>query len=69
MADRINDIVRVTRIITFTGLRSKVDKQLEHSVHGNKDYGNGVMINVQTVGEYVLGNTDVVAIDVRDYNG
>jgi len=46
------DIVSVLRIIRYTGPRSKIEKQLERSVHGTRDCGNGVLISVATLGAY-----------------
>src|SRR6266852_4890752 len=46
------DIVRVLRIIRYTGPRSKVEKQIERSMHGTRDCGNGVLISAATLGTY-----------------
>jgi hypothetical protein len=46
------DVVRVIRIIEYVGPRSKIEKQIERSLHGTKDHGNGVKITAVTLGEY-----------------
>lgn len=46
------DIVRVIRIIEYFGPRDKVEKQIERSMHGSRDCGNGVLISVATLGLY-----------------
>lgn len=46
------DIVRVLRIIEYTGPRSLVEKQISNSIHGTRCPGNGVIIRAATIGEY-----------------
>jgi hypothetical protein len=46
----MEDIVRVIRIIQYVGPRSKMDAQIERSLHGTRDNGNGVRITAVTLG-------------------
>lgn len=46
------DIVRVIRIIEYVGPRGKIENQIARSVHGTKDWGNGVRISAATIGEF-----------------
>jgi hypothetical protein len=46
------DIVRVIRIIEYVEPRDKIEKQIAGSVHGVKEWGNGVRITAVTLGEY-----------------
>lgn len=46
----MEDIVRVVRIIEYVGPRSKIDAQIERSLHGTHDHGNGVKITAVTLG-------------------
>lgn len=47
-----DDIVRVLRIIEYTGPREKVEQQVKLSVHGEKYLSDGLTIRVATIGEY-----------------
>lgn len=44
------DIVRVLRVIEYVGSREDVERQINGSLHGTKQFGNGVTINIATVG-------------------
>lgn len=46
------DIVRVLRVIEYVGPRDLIEKQIKHSIHGTKQFDNGVIINVATIGEF-----------------
>lgn len=46
------DIVRVLRIIEYTGPRDKVEDQVARSLHGEKRLPNGIVIRAATVGGY-----------------
>lgn len=46
------DIVRVLRIIEYTGPRDKVEDQVARSLHGEKRLPNGVTIKAVTMGAY-----------------
>lgn len=46
------DIVRVIRIIEYVGPRGKIETQIANSLHGTKDWGNGVRISAATIGEF-----------------
>jgi hypothetical protein len=46
------DIIRVIRILEYVGPRDKIEKQIAYSVHGTKDWGNGVRIRAATLGEF-----------------
>lgn len=46
------DTVRVIRIIEYIGPRDKIEKQIERSVHGTKEWGNGVIIRAVTLGTF-----------------
>lgn len=48
----VEDQVRVLRMIEYTGPRKKIEVQITRSLHGTRDYGNGVQITAVTVGEY-----------------
>jgi hypothetical protein len=45
------DIVRVLRIIEYTGPRDWVERTVANSVHGTKDMGHG-KISGATIGSY-----------------
>ena len=46
------DIIRVLRVIEYTGPRDKVEDQVARSLHGEKRLPNGVTIKAATVGAY-----------------
>lgn len=46
------DIVRVLRVIEYTGPRSWVEKTVSASVHGTRDCGAGCYIRATTIGTY-----------------
>lgn len=46
------DIVRVLRIIEYTGPRYAVEAQIERSLQGTKKLPNGVVIRAATIGGY-----------------
>lgn len=48
----MTDIVRVLRVYEFVGPRDKVELQVARSIHGEKDWGNGVTIRAATIGTY-----------------
>ena len=48
----MSDIIRVLRVIEYTGPRDKVENQVSRSLHGEKRLPNGVTIKAVTVGNY-----------------
>ena len=48
----MGDIIRVLRVIEYTGPRDKVEDQVARSLHGEKRLPNGVTIKAATVGVY-----------------
>ncbi len=48
----MDDIVRVLRIIEYTGPRTLVEANVQNSIHGEKRLPNGVVIRVATIGNY-----------------
>lgn len=46
------DIIRVLRVIEYTGPRDKVEDQVARSLHGEKSWGNGVTIKAATLGTF-----------------
>lgn len=46
------DIVRVLRVVEYIGVRSRVEKTVAGSIHGERDCGNGLTIRAATVGAY-----------------
>lgn len=48
----MSDIIRVLRVIEYTGPRDKVEDQVARSLHGEKRLPNGVTIKAATVGTY-----------------
>ena len=48
----MSDIVRVLRVIEYTGPRDKVEDQVARSLHEEKRLFNGVTIKAVTVGAY-----------------
>lgn len=46
------DTVRVLRVIEYVGPRDLIEKQIQNSIHGTKKIGNGVTINVATIGSF-----------------
>lgn len=48
MASRI----RILRLIEYVGPRAAVEDQVRRSLHGIRDAGSGVVINVTTLGEF-----------------
>lgn len=46
------ELVRVLRVIEYTGPRALVEAQVERSLHGTKRLTNGVTIKAATIGEY-----------------
>ncbi len=43
----MEDYVRVLRLVSYEGPRDKVEKQIERSIHGVKDWGSGVPVIVE----------------------
>lgn len=53
MAEIVEDIIRVIRIIQYTGPRSAVEKQVDRSLHGMREITTtGVTITATTLGLY-----------------
>lgn len=48
----MSDIIRVLRIVEYTGPRERVEKQIRLSLHGTRDCGNGLTITVATLHEF-----------------
>lgn len=46
------DLVRVLRIIEYTGPRKRVERQIQESLHGTKNCGFGLVIRAATIGTY-----------------
>lgn len=46
------DLVRVLRVIEYTGPRAKVEQQVLRSLHGTRDYGNGAATTAVTLHEF-----------------
>lgn len=46
------DIIRVLRIIEYTGPRDRVEKQIALSLHGTRHCGNGLTITATTLHEF-----------------
>ena len=46
------DIVRVLRIIEYSGPRDRVEDTVSKSIFGTKDAGNGLTIKAATIGSY-----------------
>lgn len=46
------DLIRILRVIEYTGPREKVEDQVARSLHGEKRLPNGVTIKAATVGAY-----------------
>lgn len=46
------DTIRVLRIIEYIGPRDLVEEQIKRSIHGTKNWGNGITINVATLGTF-----------------
>ncbi len=65
----MTDIIRVLRVIEYTGPRAAVENQVANSIHGEKRLTNGVIIRVATVGAYpeLLANLPVVT-EYGNYN-
>ena len=67
------DIIRVFRLVTYTGPRSMVDKQLENSIHGSQrviQQGKVMTINATSIGTFpdLLKHADPeigTALDIR----
>lgn len=57
------DIVRVLRIIEYTGPRSAVEAQIERSLQGTKKLPNGLAIRVATIGGYPEILADLPPVD------
>lgn len=45
------DIVRVLRVVEYVGPRDQIEKQIRHSIHGERSY-NGITIRVATLGTF-----------------
>lgn len=60
----MSDIIRVLRVIEYTGPRDKVEDQVSRSLHGEKRLPNGVTIKAATVGTYpeMLENLPVMCL-------
>lgn len=48
----MEDIIRVLRVIEYSGPRSKVEEQVANSISGEKRLHNGMVIKVATIGLY-----------------
>lgn len=46
------DIVRVLRIIEYTGPRDRVEETIANSIQGTRDCGRGLIIRGATIGTY-----------------
>lgn len=46
------EIVRVVRLVTFTGPREIVEEQVRNSVHGRRRLPGGLNIEAVTIGEF-----------------
>lgn len=46
------DVIRVLRVIEYTGPRDKVEDQVARSLHGEKRLSGGLVIRAATVGSY-----------------
>lgn len=46
------DIIRVLRVIEYTGPRDKVEGQVAQSINGPVNFANGVTIRAATIGQY-----------------
>lgn len=58
------DIVRVLRIVEYVGPRDLIEKQIEQSIHGTKNFGpRGLEITIRaaTIGGYpeILGQEEI----------
>jgi hypothetical protein len=59
------DIVRVLRIVEYTGPRTDVERQVSNSIHGEKTFGPAgkqITIRAATIGEFpeILGRANDV---------
>ena len=48
----MEDIIRVLRVIEYSGPRSRVEDTVAKSIHGERDAGNGLIIRAVTVGTF-----------------
>lgn len=48
----MEDVVRVLRVIEYSGPRSRVEDTVAKSIHGERDIGNGLIIRAATVGTF-----------------
>lgn len=48
----MEDIVRVLRVLEYTGPRSQVEKQINSSLHGERQGFVGVTIRAATLGNF-----------------
>lgn len=48
----MQDIVRVLRIVEYTGPRSEVENAVSKSVHGERVCSRGLVIKAATIGTY-----------------
>jgi len=46
------DIIRVQRLIIYEGPRHLVEKQIEKSVHGTREFGNGTKVFAVTLASF-----------------
>jgi hypothetical protein len=58
----MTDIVRVLRVIEYSGPRPCVEAQVDKSLHGEKRLPNGVIIRAATIGIYpeIITNLPVI---------
>lgn len=64
MSNQSEDIVRVLRVLEYTGRRSDVERQILSSIHGERTVGPAdrqITIRAATIGEFpeILGKADV----------
>lgn len=56
------EIVRVLRVVEYSGPRAAVEKQVANSIHGERRLPNGVVIKAASLGEFpeILTNLPLV---------
>lgn len=47
-----SDIVRIVRVIEYTGDRERVEQTIAESLHGTTKLGRGLTIRTATIGEF-----------------
>lgn len=63
------DIVRVLRVIEYVGPRKRVEETVAKSIHGERPFGQGLVIRAATIGAYpeILGaSPDVFVVPVPE---